>query len=81
MPELGVSSRPRMARRVVFPEPEGPTMATHSPWCTVMCTLDRAWVSTSSVRKTFVTPSRWSNRCPAAGRASWVTAWTAVSFI
>src|SRR5215475_807017 len=56
-----------MASSVVFPDPEGPTMATHSPWCTVMCTLESAWVSTSSVRNTLVTPSRWSSRCPAAG--------------
>jgi hypothetical protein len=46
-----------MERRVDLPQPEGPAMATYSPWRMSRWMPDKAWVSTSSVRKTLVTPS------------------------
>jgi hypothetical protein len=52
-----VSRRPRIERRVDFPQPEGPAMATYSPLLISRWIPERAWVSTSSVRKTFVTLS------------------------
>src|SRR5678815_2097693 len=48
-----------MERRVDFPQPEGPAMETYSPVRMSRWMPERAWVSTSSVRKTLVTPSRW----------------------
>src|ERR1700681_1729917 len=57
-PSLGVSSRPRMESRVVLPQPEGPAMETYSPLRISMWMPESAWVSTSSVMKTLVTPSR-----------------------
>src|SRR5258706_1127231 len=58
LPSLGVSSRPRMESRVVLPQPEGPAMETYSPLRISMWMPESAWVSTSSVMKTLVTPSR-----------------------
>src|SRR5436305_12821982 len=58
LPSLGVSSRPRMESRVVLPQPEGPAIETYSPLRISMWIPESAWVSTSSVRKTLVTPSR-----------------------
>src|SRR6185295_4564302 len=58
LPSLGVSSRPRIDSRVVLPQPEGPAIETYSPLRISMWIPDRAWVSTSSVRNTLVTPSR-----------------------
>src|SRR5215213_8804635 len=58
LPSLGVSSRPRIDSRVVLPQPEGPAIETYSPLRISMWMPDRAWVSTSSVMKTLVTPSR-----------------------
>jgi hypothetical protein len=58
LPSLGVSSRPRMDSRVVLPQPEGPAMEMYSPFRISRWIPDRAWVSTSSVKKTLVTPSR-----------------------
>jgi hypothetical protein len=52
LPSEGVSSRPRMDSRVVLPQPEGPAMETYSPFLISRWIPDRAWVSTSSVRKT-----------------------------
>src|SRR6185295_11007383 len=61
LPSLGVSSRPRIDSRVVLPQPEGPAMEMYSPLWISMWMPDSAWVSTSSVRKTLVTPSRRIN--------------------
>src|SRR4051794_7971075 len=58
LPSLGVSSRPRMESSVVLPQPEGPAIETYSPLRISMWMPESAWVSTSSVRKTLVTPSR-----------------------
>src|SRR5579859_8104583 len=57
-PSLDESSRPRMESSVDFPQPEGPAMDTYSPGLISRWMPDKAWVSTSSVRKTFVIPSR-----------------------
>src|SRR5215208_935734 len=59
LPSLGVSSRPRMDSSVVLPQPEGPAIETYSPFLISRWMPDRAWVSTSSVKNTLVTPSRW----------------------
>src|SRR5215203_3221680 len=58
LPSLGVSSRPRIDSKVVLPQPDGPAIETYSPLRTSMWMPDSAWVSTSSVMKTLVTPSR-----------------------
>ena len=58
LPSLGVSSSPRMDSSVVLPQPEGPAIETYSPLRISMWMPDSAWVSTSSVMKTLVTPSR-----------------------
>src|ERR1041384_4670535 len=57
LPSVGVSSTPRIESRVDLPQPEGPAMDTYSPCRMSMWMPERAWVSTSSVRKTLVTPS------------------------
>src|ERR1041385_8297543 len=57
VPSVGESSRPRIERSVDLPQPEGPAIATYSPCLISMWMPERAWVSTSSVRKTLVTPS------------------------
>src|SRR4051794_30432680 len=59
LPSLGESSRPRIDSSVVLPQPEGPAIETYSPLRISMWIPDRAWVSTSSVMKTLMTPSRW----------------------
>src|SRR4051794_35920896 len=46
-----------MASRVDFPQPEGPEIDTYSPFFISMWMPAKAWVSTSSVRNTLVTPS------------------------
>src|SRR5262245_12694797 len=56
-PFEGESSSPMMERSVDFPHPEGPAIDTYSPFRISRWMPDRAWVSTSSVKKTFVTPS------------------------
>ena len=58
LPSVGVSSSPRIDSRVDLPQPEGPAIETYSPLLISRWMPDRAWVSTSSVRKTLVTPSR-----------------------
>src|SRR5215207_87456 len=60
LPSLGVSSRPRIDSRVVLPQPEGPAIETYSPFLISRWMPASACVSTSSVRNTLVTPSRWS---------------------
>src|SRR5262249_14838737 len=47
-PELGVSTPPRMCSRVDLPEPEGPTMATNSPFSTLKLTSSMALICVSS---------------------------------
>src|SRR4029077_18709392 len=62
-PSLGESSRPRIDSRVDLPHPEGPAIETYSPFPISMWTSESAWVSTSSVKKTFVTPSSFRSGC------------------
>jgi hypothetical protein len=50
VPLVGRSRQPMMFMRVVFPEPDGPTIATNSPSSTLMSTLRSACTSTDSVR-------------------------------
>jgi len=57
VPSEGVSRSPRIERRVDLPQPEGPAIATYSPFWISRWMPERAWVSTSSVRKTFLTLS------------------------
>src|SRR5512134_2464839 len=64
LPSVGESSRPRSESRVDFPQPEGPAIDTYAPWAISRCTPERACVSTSSVKKTFVTPSSLMTGCP-----------------
>ena len=47
-PELGFINPPRHLRSVDFPEPDGPTTATASPFCTVQCRPLRATTLPSS---------------------------------
>src|SRR5918994_5884807 len=65
LPSVGESSRPRIERSVDLPQPDGPAMAMYSPLLISRWIPASAWVSTSSVKKTFVTPSRWISVCPA----------------
>ena len=66
----GVSSRPRIERSVDLPQPDGPAIDTYSPRPIAISTPARACVSTSSVRKTLLTPaslisaSIWSSKTP-----------------
>src|SRR5262249_30888757 len=58
LPLVGWSSRPINCRRVVLPEPEGPTRAVNSPFSTLRSTPRKALVSTSpilNVRVAFTT--------------------------
>src|SRR4029434_1749447 len=55
LPAEGVSSSPRIDSKVVLPQPDGPAMETYSPGRMSRWIPDSAWVSTSSVRKHFVT--------------------------
>ena len=52
-PDVGLSNKPKMLSNVVFPQPEGPIMATNSPSLISIFTSANAQVSTSSVRKIF----------------------------
>ena len=49
-PDVGVSSAPRMCMSVDFPDPEGPMMATKSPFPIPKETWSRATVSISPFR-------------------------------
>src|SRR5579875_4030265 len=62
-----------MASSVDLPQPDGPEMETYSPRCISMWMPDRAWVSTSSVTKTLVTPSRWINGSDAVMRFEYLS--------
>src|SRR5258708_37078132 len=65
VPSDGESRSPRMARSVDLPHPDGPDMETYSPRLISMWIPASACVSTSSVMKTLVTPSRCiSVGCP-----------------
>lgn len=48
LPELGLSSNPRIVSKVVFPHPEGPKTETNSPFSIARLTLLNAVVSTSA---------------------------------
>src|SRR5262245_983469 len=52
-PELGVSTPPRMCSSVDLPEPEGPTMATNSPFSTLKLTRSMALICVSPFPYTF----------------------------
>jgi hypothetical protein len=56
-PFEGVSSKPRIESSVDFPQPDGPAIDTYSPRAIAMSTPASACVSTSSVRKTLLTPA------------------------
>src|SRR5436190_22059274 len=62
-PSVGESSSPRIERSVDLPQPEGPAIAMYSPLLISRWMPARACVSTSSVKNTFVTPSRWMSDC------------------
>src|SRR5262245_29240605 len=64
LPSVGESSSPSSDSRVDLPQPEGPAIDTYAPWAISRCTPERACVSTSSVKKTFVTPSSLMTGCP-----------------
>src|SRR5688572_19345251 len=59
LPSVGESRSPRIDSSVDFPQPDGPAMAMYSPLLISRWIPASACVSTSSVKKTFVTPSRW----------------------
>src|SRR5436190_11545311 len=62
-PSVGESSRPRIDSSVDLPQPDGPAIATYSPLPISMWMPASAWVSTSSVKKTLVTPSSLISAC------------------
>src|SRR5688500_16635984 len=63
LPSVGESSRPRIDSSVDLPQPDGPAIAMYSPLLISRWMPARAWVSTSSVKNTLVTPSRWMSDC------------------
>src|SRR5437868_6377690 len=63
-PSVGESSSPRSESSVDLPQPEGPALETYSPCAISRWPPDSACVSTSSVKKTFVTPSSLMTGCP-----------------
>src|SRR6185436_11123024 len=62
-PSVGESSNPRIDSSVDLPQPDGPAMETYSPFPISMWMPDKACVSTSSVKNTFVTPSSLISAC------------------
>src|SRR5437773_1728328 len=54
LPSDGVSRSPRIESKVVLPQPDGPAIETYSPVRISRWIPERACVSTSSVRKTFL---------------------------
>src|SRR5438270_13575154 len=62
-PSVGESSSPRIDRSVDFPQPDGPAIAMYSPLLISRWMPASACVSTSSVKNTLVTPSRWMSDC------------------
>ena len=63
-PSVGESSRPRIESSVDLPQPDGPAIETYSPRRIRSSIECSAWVSTSSVKKTLLTPSRWISGSP-----------------
>src|SRR6185369_7683384 len=63
LPFEGESRSPMMESSVDLPHPEGPAIETYSPFRISRWMPERAWVSTSSVKKTFVTPSSTISGC------------------
>src|SRR5918994_1560029 len=63
LPSVGESSSPRIDSSVDLPQPDGPAIAMYSPLLISRWMPARACVSTSSVKNTFVTPSRWMSDC------------------
>src|SRR6266404_7429135 len=57
MPSVGESSSPRMDSSVDLPQPEGPAIEMYVPFLISRWISSSACVSTSSVKKTFFTPS------------------------
>src|SRR5438874_11641554 len=55
-PAVGLSSNPTIDNRVDLPHPDGPEIETNSPRWIWRSIPSRACVSTSSVKKTFVSP-------------------------
>jgi hypothetical protein len=53
-----------MDSSVDLPQPDGPAIDTYSPLSIWRWMPDSACVSTSSVKKTFVTPSSLMSDCP-----------------
>ncbi len=53
-----------MDSSVDFPQPEGPEIATYSPRSMERWIPASAWVSTSSVKKTFLRSSSWISASP-----------------
>ncbi len=49
MPRLGVSRQPMRFMSVDLPEPDGPMIATYSPWSMVKLTPRRAWISSAPI--------------------------------
>src|ERR1017187_3673865 len=78
VPPVGVSRRPRIERRVDFPQPEGPAIATYSPLLISRWMPESACVSTSSVRNTLVTLSslrRGWDMGLSSGYDTWLKGW------
>src|SRR4051812_20346227 len=63
-PSVGESSSPRIDRSVDLPQPDGPAIDTYSALLIWRWMPESACVSTSSVKKTFVTPSSLISACP-----------------
>ena len=49
MPRLGVSRQPIRFISVDLPDPDGPMIATYSPFSISMLTPRRAWISSSPI--------------------------------
>src|SRR5467141_943851 len=69
-PSVGESRRPRIDRSVDLPHPDGPAIETYSPLLIKRWIPESACVSTSSVKKTFVTPSSLISACPLSAMLS-----------
>ena len=55
-----------MESSVVLPQPDGPEIETYSPFMSWRWISASAWVSSSSVRKTFLMPSSLMRVSPGA---------------
>ena len=54
LPEVGLSTPPSICSNVDFPLPEGPIIATNSPFCTLKDTLSNAFTFISPFPYVFV---------------------------